>query len=319
MDHLVLAVVEHPGLPGVVPAPAAGQEVLVVGAVQVVQALALVGTGVAVHHVQQHGDAQAVGLVDQVLQVLRRAVAVGGGEEVGHLVAEGGVVGVLLYGHQLDGVVAGVLDPVQGLVGEFPVGAHPGLLLGHADVGLVDHRGLGAAHAIVIPVGPLEGLVRLPDLAAEGHGALVQHAAGDPGGNALEGDALPAHHQLDELAVLQRVRALQRDLPDAVSDVCQRVVVGLPVVEVALQPDGVRAGQPVPEHPAGLGAMEAEIVMAVGEIDDAALPGQLPARVVVAVEVHPHLPGVRPEPRILLDQQPHGVVDVYHIVNHLCR
>ncbi len=53
----------------------AGVEILVIGAVEQVQALLRVLHRMAVDDIQQHANAQAVGGVDQRLQFLRRAEA----------------------------------------------------------------------------------------------------------------------------------------------------------------------------------------------------------------------------------------------------
>ena len=111
---LVAAVVEALRVPRRVLAALAGVEVLVAGAVEVVEALGEVLDGVGVDDVQQDGEAEAVGGVDEVLEVLGRAEARGRGEEVRDVVAEGAVVGVLLDGHELDGVVAGAGDARAG-------------------------------------------------------------------------------------------------------------------------------------------------------------------------------------------------------------
>lgn len=58
-----------------------GQEIHASGTVKIVQPFRLVLHGVGMHHVQQHGDAQAVRLVYQVLQVLRLAETGGRGEK----------------------------------------------------------------------------------------------------------------------------------------------------------------------------------------------------------------------------------------------
>ena len=75
----------------------AGVEILVVGAVEVVQAFVRVLHRVAVDEVEQHAHAQAVGGVDQVLQFLRRAEARGDREEVADVIAERAVVRMLLH------------------------------------------------------------------------------------------------------------------------------------------------------------------------------------------------------------------------------
>jgi hypothetical protein len=57
-----------------------------------------VGRDVRVNDVEEDNDAAAVRLVDERLELLGRARARGDREGGGHVVAEGGVVGVLLRG-----------------------------------------------------------------------------------------------------------------------------------------------------------------------------------------------------------------------------
>lgn len=75
-----------------------GRVALTVGAVEHVDAVVGVLRRVAVHDVHEHHQAQPVRLVDERLQLVGRAGAAGGAEEVGDVVAEGAVVRVLLLG-----------------------------------------------------------------------------------------------------------------------------------------------------------------------------------------------------------------------------
>ena len=59
-------------------------------------------------------------------------------KEIGDMVSEGAVVGVLLQGHDLDGIVAQLADARQHGHTEVQVAVHARLLTGHADVALVD-------------------------------------------------------------------------------------------------------------------------------------------------------------------------------------
>ncbi len=54
------------------------------------------------------------------------------------MVSEGAIVGVLLQGHDLDGVVAQLADARQHGHAEVQVAVHAWLLTGHADVAFVD-------------------------------------------------------------------------------------------------------------------------------------------------------------------------------------
>ena len=69
-----LGVVEEPAVPEVVEAASVVVEEAAIGAVELVQSVDGVLAGVTVHHVQQHGDAAPMCLVDQLLQLVRRPV-----------------------------------------------------------------------------------------------------------------------------------------------------------------------------------------------------------------------------------------------------
>jgi hypothetical protein len=97
-------------------------EVAAVGAIHLVKAVEDVLGGVAVDDVQQYDQAETVGRVNELLEVLGGAVATAGCEEAVDLVAETGVVSVLHDGHELDHVVAQVFDAGQHVLGELLVG-----------------------------------------------------------------------------------------------------------------------------------------------------------------------------------------------------
>lgn len=83
-------------------------------------------------------DAHAVCLIDQVFEVVWRALSGRNCEETGNMVAKTGVVGVLLNGHQLDHVVASFFDSGQGIICICPVIAHASSFMRHANVRFVD-------------------------------------------------------------------------------------------------------------------------------------------------------------------------------------
>ena len=58
------------------------------------------------HEVHNHGNAQAVGFVNELLEFIGCAESAGGCKEVGDVIAETAVVGMLLNGHHLNAVVA---------------------------------------------------------------------------------------------------------------------------------------------------------------------------------------------------------------------
>ena len=155
-------------------------EVLVAGAIEVVEPLRHIFHSVGVNDVEYHGDAHAVSGIDKVFQILRRAETRAGGEKGRHVVTEGAVVGMLLHSHELDGVVAGLCDARQDFVGELTVGMHARFLACHAGVALVNER--GGDHRGVEHVFPNVRFRRAPDLARIIMRNGILHGAGDGGG-----------------------------------------------------------------------------------------------------------------------------------------
>ena len=106
VQHLIFPVVKALGLPrGMIP-PRAFMEELMVRAVKLVDALPGVPAGVGMDHVQQYRNAHFVSSINEFFQFIRRAEPGGGGEEIGHLIAERGIIGVLHHRHDLNGVIA---------------------------------------------------------------------------------------------------------------------------------------------------------------------------------------------------------------------
>ena len=150
--HLGPAVVKDPGSPGGVLA-LAGVLVLVAGAaVELVEAV-LILAEVGGHPVQNDADAGLVHPVDEVHKVLRCAVAGGGGEVAGALVAPAGVIGVLGDGQQLDVVEAHLLDVGGQPVRQVPVADEVTVLLTPpgAQVDLVDVQ-RGAVDLVAVAI-----------------------------------------------------------------------------------------------------------------------------------------------------------------------
>ena len=252
------------------------EEVEVLAAVELAQAFRDVLDAVGVDDVHDHGDAEAMGLVHQGLELLRGPEAGAQGEEVGDLVAEGTVVGVLLEGHDLDHVVAELRDARQHVAAEIVEGGDFLLLRAHADVALVDEGVRVLAGAPVLPA--VRGL-RGPDLGGEDLGLRVLDGAGHIGGDALPRPAGPLEVELVEVAVAEEHRG-ELELPVAVADGLEAVAFrALPVVEVADEPDLRRVRGVLAEDPAAVrGAVEAVIDVVVDRIGEAAVAGDVGAR-----------------------------------------
>ena len=121
-QHFMAAIVEQPTVPQLMATLDTLMEIEVVGPIEHVNSIQHVLRSMAVHDVQQNHQAQAVGSVDELLEVLGGSVATAGGEEVVHLVAETGIVSMLHDGHELDSIVAQVLDARQHVLCELLVG-----------------------------------------------------------------------------------------------------------------------------------------------------------------------------------------------------
>ena len=80
-----------------------------------------VGAEVVVHHVEDHGQAEAVGAVDEPAEVVGPAVAVERGEQIDAIVAPAKGAGELGHRHQLERS-----DPEVGEVRELLRGGGPG-------------------------------------------------------------------------------------------------------------------------------------------------------------------------------------------------
>ena len=81
----------------------------------------------AVDNVKDHKEAEAVRLVDEVLEVVGRSIAARRCKEAGHVVAKTAIVSMLHDSHKLDTGVAEVADVREDVVGKIPVGRNLGL------------------------------------------------------------------------------------------------------------------------------------------------------------------------------------------------
>ena len=118
----------------------AGIEILVGVAGKIAQTLDFVLHGMRVNDVHDDGNALGMGRIDKGLQLLGCAETARRGKERTHVVAEGAVVRVLLYGHNLNAVVACLDHARQHIVLEFRVGSHLFGILSHADVALINQQ-----------------------------------------------------------------------------------------------------------------------------------------------------------------------------------
>jgi len=305
-EHLRLAVVEQQRVPRRVFASRAGMEVLMIRSVEPVQSLVDVLDGMAVHDVEQHQQPQPVGGVDQFLEVFRRSEPGRGGEEVAHVVAERGVVGVFLNGHQLHDVVSGRRNAGQHVSGEFLVGADSLLLGGHADMSFVDARAVNLWGYVPPRVGG-RGIPVLPRPVCRVR--LVCQPA-DVGGDTVFGVRCGVHVYLNPAAVNKPSGGLivgQENAPDAEFVPGQRVRLAVPAVEITGQEQALCPRRPfaVPDaRPALVCApVQTEVFVAAARCFQRAERGckAVHGSPVTRVSLSQRL-SIGPEPGIPLDQ-----------------
>ena len=251
--HLAAAKVEHHGTPLFVLA-ALGVRVFIAGfAIEVVQA-ELVFREVGRHPVHDDADARLMHLVHESHQILRGAVAAGGGEIARHLIAPAAIEGVLHDGQQLHVGVAHLGDIRDELVGQLGVivGQAALFLLPAAGVHLVDvHRSvddigllLGVLPRLVVP----DKAVQIVDLAAvRGAGLCVERI----GVSLVDKVARPGGHAIFVNVVFLHAR--DKQLPHRVIvHLAHRVAARFPAIEIAYYADGRRVRCPDAEHHACL-------------------------------------------------------------------
>ena len=135
--NLVVTVIEQSAIPLVVASLASRVEVLMVCAVELIDTIQHVLGGVAVDDIEEHNNTQAVSSVDELLEILWGTISTACSVKVVDLVTKTSVVGVLHDGHELNHVVAEMLDTRQHVLGELFVSRHAFLGCGDANMGLI--------------------------------------------------------------------------------------------------------------------------------------------------------------------------------------
>ena len=265
VQYVVLTIVEAKRVPSRMLVTVAGIEELVGIASQIAQAFYFVLNCVTMNNIHNNANAQLMSLIDQGLQLFGRAEAAAGSEERADMIAERAIVGVLLNGHDLNGVVTVLGHSGQHVQAELVVGAHLLGILTHAHMALVDEqRVLLRTEASLLPH---VGHGRVPHLCREYLGLVVLHHTAAPGGNTLALATVPLHLHLVQLTVLQ-VFLLQLQLPvaSALNTLAAVLLIFLPVVEVAYEVDVGSVRCPLAEHPSARQLVQAEVEMARGKV-----------------------------------------------------
>lgn len=124
-EHFMASIVEQTTVPLVMATLTTLMEVKVISTIKLIDTIRNILRSMAVHHIKQNNQAQAVRSIDEFLQILRGPIATASSKEVVHLVAETGIVRMLHNSHQLDSVVAQTLNARQHVLRELFVSGHP--------------------------------------------------------------------------------------------------------------------------------------------------------------------------------------------------
>ena len=237
--------------------------------------------------VEQHRDAHAVSGIDQRAQTVRCAEAGGNGIEIGDLIAEGAIVGMLHDGHDLQGVITEITHAGQDPLAELIEGADRLALLCHTDVALIDQRRFARGRIGILP--DVSRLVN-NDAAPTVIGGILLDTANIEG-NTLKQLTVVPHDRLDTTAVPQRVFTGQTNLKHALSDGSQTQIEPTPTDHITRKVYLLGGGCPLTVDPPVLGSMETEILIAVGKITQrATLADQLLSLLVIPPHAQVNVP-----------------------------
>lgn len=183
--HLMVAIVEESAVPLIMATLTTAVEVLVIGAIKLVETIEHVLGCMAVDDIKEYNNAHAVRSVNELLEILGRAISAARREEVVDLVSKTGVVGVLHDSHQLDHVVAKILDAGKHGPGELLVGCNPLVGAGDTNMSLVHASALRLLGSRMLELVGLGG-GRVPEAGIIGrrHGQILCHVL-DPCGESI--------------------------------------------------------------------------------------------------------------------------------------
>ena len=172
---------------------------------------------------------------------------------------------MLLYRHNLYGVIP-VLDYArQHIVAELGIRAHSLAILCHAYMTFVYQQRPHIGNKARIM--PYIGLLGAPDLCSKKFGVCILPYTRGICRNAFALAAIPLDKHLVKVAVLHR-SGFEYAFPDAVLHARQRILrQPLPVAEIALESDSRCIGSPFTKAPASVvQAMQSEIFVGVGKV-----------------------------------------------------
>lgn len=223
-------------------------EVLVVGAIPEVNSFECVGSGMGMHQINQHFDVFAVGVVNQLLELAGSAEPAGDCKEVGDVISERPVVGMLEYAHKLDNVVPEAVDTVHHSLPERPKAVHFGFDTAHPHVTLVYLQPLVGPDGIGML--KLVTILDVDSIVAQ-IGVLVSEV--NPGRDTVLIASVCQHHMCLHPGILRDLFALQSELPQSeivlsgiTNYLLGKVLHPIPPVELPEEVDALGAGRPLP-------------------------------------------------------------------------
>lgn len=247
-QNFVVTVVKQSAVPELVATLGALVEVEVVGVVEHVQPVKDILRCVRVNHVEQDSDTHAVRSVNQLLELVRRAVAAAGSKEAVDLVAERSVVCMLHDSHKLNDIVAQVLDTREHILRELLVRRNLWFRAGNANVRLVDPGTLRLWRAWVLPL-VLCGRVPETGVVDRAHVQVLGHPL-DPSWKPLCSGMVVGnnHADLEFAVVLNRRLTVNRredNLENTVVIFLHLMAIPVPAVEVADEVCAESIGSPL--------------------------------------------------------------------------
>ena len=178
-QDFMMTVIEKSAVPKLVPASDTLVEVLVVASVKLIQSVEDVLGSVAVYYVQQHRNAHAMGRVNQLFQIIWKSISAACRKEAVDLISKTRIVCMLHDRHELDDIVAVLLDSRQDIGCEFLVGGDFWIWRGDSNMGFVDASTQRLGRRFILE-DVLRGWIPEPRI-VNGREFEVLGYAGDPG------------------------------------------------------------------------------------------------------------------------------------------
>ena len=210
VQHLVLSIVETKAVPSRMLTTLTLAEVLTWVAGKVCQAFHLVLHCMAMNNIHHYSNAHAVSRINQRLQFVGRAEATAGSKETAYVVTETAIIGMLLYGHNLNAVVTVGCNTRKNLITELYISANLFLVLSHTNVALIDKQRICRRTELLHL--PLIGLLRIPYLSTENMRLGRLDNSSSPSRNTFSLTTLPMHNQFIERTMLEGL-VLYLDFP----------------------------------------------------------------------------------------------------------